>query len=78
MNRKHLIQFVATVGSVVVLYVLSYAPLRLYVRKDPYNTNWVLVDKVERRWYAPVGWLEARFLPLQIYETLWDMAIRRI
>ena len=41
MNRKHLIQFVATVGAVLVLYVLSFGPIFAYAlpKSDVYMSD---------------------------------------
>jgi hypothetical protein len=63
MNRNHLIQFVATVGAVLVLYVLScpfaYAYCTGMALSDP-ETMDVAINKYVARLkivYAPVYWL---------------------
>ena len=63
MNRKHLIQFVATGGAVVVLYVLSFAPVAAHalIFKQTANLG-VWID--EGRVYQPAWWLITNGEPL--------------
>jgi hypothetical protein len=61
MNRKHVVQFLATVGAVVIIYVLSYAPLVAFI--DAYNKNRPTELGMPHsvsylRFFAPVQWLE--------------------
>jgi hypothetical protein len=62
MNKKHLIQFVATVGAMLVLYVLSFGPVYAYASRS------IMLGgrpEMERRWdrlatlqsfYRPIFW----------------------
>jgi hypothetical protein len=80
MNKKHLIQLEATVGAVLVLYVLSYPPVVKwsFARQAPVHD---VIDAFTPevlfllRFYEPVTWLYENCPPFKFvyrpYKAWW-------
>lgn len=63
MNRKHLIQLVATLGAMIVLYVLSIGPVFAFSHSASYDSVGGLTRHQNRMEsiYLPILWLGGEF-----------------
>jgi hypothetical protein len=58
MNRKHLIQLVATLGTVLVLYVLSVGPMAALLSSN-YAPS-MKTEEILKDVYYPIVWLSGK------------------